>query len=328
MANYAILRVEKIHTRRQLQAVADHNNRDTPKGTEHADPEGAAGLIGGDRETVAAWDGKMAGAGLDPKKQRKDAVLALEWVATASPGWWATATQGQREDWALDTMAFIEEQAGGRDNILSTWWHDDETTPHIHVASIPLVEKERGAKGAVRKGRKRPDPVKGWGLSCKDIIGGSSGRLVQLQDDYAAAVAHHGLARGVPRRETGARNKPVAQWRAEQARMADEMAADRVATKAARREAETMMAKAAAALEYAEGMGQAVRADAKALGKAIHFPAYADSPASKEAREAIRQEQERQKRAAEARKATRLRMDRVAVRAAPESQQGGQERGR
>lgn len=338
MTNYAILRVEKIHTRQQMRAAADHNNRTAKQGLEHTDPDGAAGVIVGQRDTVAAWDQKMADAGVDPKKQQKGAVLGLEWVASASPEWWANTGQVQREDWVADTMAFIQEQAGGKANILSAWWHDDEDTPHLHVVSIPLVEKERGARGRVRKGRTRPDPVKGWGLSAQDLIGGSKHRLVELQDDYAAAVAHHGLSRGIPRKETGERNKRPGQWRAEQARITDEMAEDGQAAKMARMDAAELrqlavveyrktMAQAAAVLEQAERLGAAVREDAKAMGKAIHFPAYAEKPESAEARTAIRKAMEAQQAEADARKVKRLQQDRMAYQTTPQAAQG-RERGR
>lgn len=334
--NFAILRVAKVHTKRQLQAAADHNNRSTEQGTEHARADGAAGLVAGDRDAVRAWSERMQGAGLDPDKpQRKGAVVALEWVASASPEFWATASQAQREEWAADTFAFIQGEAGSKGNVLAAWWHDDESTPHMHVLSIPLVEKERKPLGRVRKGRERAPATKGWGLAAKDIIGGSSDRLVRLQDDYAEAVAHHGLARGVPRRESGERNKAPAHWRAEQARLTEGMAEDwkaiqmaklttREAAQGALTDYHAVMSKAAAAMDYAQGLGEVVRADAKRLGTAISFPSYADNPNSAEAREAVQKAQERQQQERADRKAGYAQMDRAAMRADRSTQQGQQ----
>lgn len=297
--NYAILRVEKMHSKRQLSACAKHNNRTSKDGLEHTDPDRPAGVIHGNGDAVQAWNDAMESKGLDPhKKPAKGAVIALEWVASASPAWWQNATEDQRADWAADTVAFIKKEAGADGNLLAVWWHDDETTPHIHAVSIPLVEKERAARGRVRAGRERPAPTKGWGLSAADLIGGSSHRMKVLQDDYAIEMSHHGLRRGVPRKETGERHKSPAKWRAEQAALTDEMKAGaQVVTDAktiadiyretAIATSKDLMDKAIRAVDYANGLGARVRADAKELGRAISFPAYADDPEGAEARQAI-----------------------------------------
>ena len=46
-----------------------------------------------------------------------------------------------------------------------------------------------------------------------------------IQDTYAEAMAHHGLRRGIPAKETGERNKPPARYRAELAALGDSLAA-------------------------------------------------------------------------------------------------------
>lgn len=296
--NYAILRVAKIHTRRQLQAAADHNNRTETRGLEHTDANRGAGVILGRADALNAWDDAMKAKGLEPKPAQKGGVIALEWVASASPDWWETADADRRARWAADSVAFIEKQAGGRENVLAVWWHDDETTPHIHALTIPLVEKERKARGRVRAGRERPAPTKGWGLSAKDLIGGTSDRLRLLQDDYAIEMSRHRLARGVPRKEKGERNKAPAHWRAEQARLTDQMHGDAKVITSARKSADLyreaaiahaneLMEKAAAAFGYAQELGRRVRADAKYLGQAISFTSYEDNPESAEARAAV-----------------------------------------
>lgn len=333
---FAIIRTAKIRTLRQLRAAAEHNDRTAEKGTEHADPERPPELIAGHPDAVEAWRAAMVAKGLDPDTDpRKGAVVAVEWLATASPQFWATASAEQRTAWQADTLAFVaDEMAGparpgeapearaerGRGLILAAHWHDDETTPHLHILAVPLVEKERGAKGRPRKrdaGKPRPASAPSWGLSAKDILGGPRGRLSELQDDYAEAMASHGLRRGIPRKETGERNRAPAHWRAEQARLADAAAADRaqalalkgqalrvvVAGKRAANEegAKTIgraqhqaagliadaQEKAAQMVKWAVGLGRSVQSDAAALGRALGFPDYIRDPKSAEARAAV-----------------------------------------
>ena len=280
---YAILRVGKIHTRRQLQAAVQHNDRSAAQGLEHTEhPHDDNAPIIGDPDVLATWDAKMAAKGLDPAKQRKDGVVALEWVASASPEFFRTANIEQRTKWATETVAFIQAQAGGADNVLAVYLHDDEETPHIHALTIPLVEKDRKARGRPRKGRAAPQKAAGpsWGLSAADLIGGPKDRLSALQDAYAEAVADTGLQRGIRRKETGERNRSPAHWRAEQARLADESRKDREAAREG-------LHQAARTVEWAQDLGRVVEADARRVGQAIAFPEYAKDPRSAEARRAI-----------------------------------------
>lgn len=346
---FAIIRTAKIGTLRQLRAAAEHNDRTAEKGTEHADPTKPPDLIAGEADAVEAWRSAMVSKGLDPDATRKGAVVAVEWMATASPDFWAAASAKQRAAWKADSLAFIaDEMAGparpgeapedraerGRGLILAAHYHDDETTPHLHVLTIPLIEKERRAKGRPRKrdaGKPRPPLGLSWDLAAKDILGGPRGRLSELQDDYAAAMEPHGLRRGIPRKETGERNKAPAKWRAEQADLTDSLRADRRAAAIAKTEAEIFRAvsvdgmndtiarthkqatgivegakaqgaaiiesaaqQGARILDWSKGLAEAVKADAVRLGRAIHFPAYERDPNSAEARKAIIAAQERQ----------------------------------
>ena len=332
---FAIIRVAKIRTVRQLRAAAEHNDRTAEQGTEHADPTRPPELIAGDADAVASWRAAMVSKGLDPDATRKGAVVAVEWLATASADFWANATPEQRAAWQRDSLAFVaDEMAGpsrpgedptaraerGRGLILAAHWHEDETTPHLHVLTIPLVEKERAAKGRPRKrdaGKPRPPAGPSWGLAAKDLLGGPRGRLSELQDDYAEAMAPHGLRRGIPRKETGERNRAPAHWRAEQAELTDAIRVDRAEALAlkgqalrvvvagkraaneegaktigrAQQQATALIAdaqeKAAQMVRWATGLGRAVQADAAALGRALGFPDYIRDPNGKDARAAV-----------------------------------------
>lgn len=286
--SYAILRVAKIHTRRQLRAAAEHNDRTADRGLEHTEGTPADNIpIIGDPDVLATWDAKMEAKGLDPAKQRKDGVMALEWVASASPEFFRTATLEQRTRWAAESVAFIQEQAGGADNVLAIYLHDDEQTPHIHALTIPLVEKERKAKGRPRKGRTAPQKAAGpsWGLSAADLIGGSKDRLSALQDAYAEAVAGTGLQRGIRRKETGVRNLSPAQFRARSARVLDSMEGE---AQGLAQDLAQSRAEAAQGLAWLRDVGTAVKRDAAAVGVAVGFPGYAGDPKAEPARAAVK----------------------------------------
>ena len=143
---FAFIRAEKLRTRRQLLAAMQHNDRTAESGLEHTDPSRPPELVAGHPDAVEAWEAAMASKGLDPTKPRTGAVVAVEWVATASPEWWATASAEQRAAWTADTLAFVaDEMAGparpgeapearaerGRGLILAAHYHDDET--HIRA---------------------------------------------------------------------------------------------------------------------------------------------------------------------------------------------------
>ena len=202
---FAILRVEKIKSFGELRARGKHNRRDTERGVEHCDRAKPPISLHKRPEATpeAAWDARAKRAGLDRSGVRKNGVVAIEWLATASPEFFKGKSPKQVAEWAQDSLAHIEKQAGGPQNILSAHLHMDESTPHIQIISIPLAVKMVRGKSQRR-------------LTAKDFIGGPRDRLVQLQDEYHAAVAHHGLERGKPRKETGARNKPPSVWRREQ----------------------------------------------------------------------------------------------------------------
>jgi hypothetical protein len=289
--HYAIIRTAKIRTLRQLLAAEKHNDRTAEQGVEHADPSRPPELIAGHPDAVKAWEAAMVSKGLDPKP-RKGGVVAIEWLATASNAWWETATPEQRAAWKADTLAFVaDEMAGparpGEDpgarhqrgmlNILAAHYHDDESTPHLHILAVPLVEKERAARGRPRKrdaGKPRTTTGPAWSLAAKDILGGPRGRMSELQDDYAAAMEPHGLRRGIPRKETGAFNKAPAHWRAEQAHLTTAMEKDRAIVGEDRRAAEGDRAtaiiertKATATRTTAEQDAAAIIAKAEETGK-------------------------------------------------------------
>lgn len=214
----AVLRFAKLRTLGKLAVASQHNTRTADSGLSHTTPppDGpGVVLLDGQADAAAAWHERAAAVGLG--KPRRDAVLAVECVMSASPSWFAAATPDERADWTSRSMEYARATFGPA-NILQAVRHDDEETPHIHVLAIPLEQKERARAGRPRKGREgaKRAPVLSWGLNADRILAGPEA-LRQHQTDYAAAVADLGIRRGRPKRDTKAQHKPAAIYRAEAA---------------------------------------------------------------------------------------------------------------
>lgn len=112
---------------------------------------------------------KTAGA-----KTRSNSVLALDTLYTASPEFFQGKTNEQNDKFFKDCLQFHEAHFG---HIISAVVHYDETTPHLHVISVPLT----------RDGR----------LSARDVIGNKA-KMSKTQDAFFEQVGRgYGLARGI-----------------------------------------------------------------------------------------------------------------------------------
>lgn len=112
---------------------------------------------------------KAAGA-----KTRSNSVLALDTIYTASPNFFQGKTNQQNDDFFKDCLQFHQEHFG---HIISAVIHYDETTPHLHVVSVPLTKDGR--------------------LSARDVIGNKS-KMSKTQDSFFEQVGRgYGLARGI-----------------------------------------------------------------------------------------------------------------------------------
>ena len=125
-----------------------------------------------------------------PEKRRKNAVLTIEHLITASPDWdgWNTAKEKEFFDQSLD---FVKKKYGS-DNVIAHSIHRDETTPHLIVYVTPIDEK--------------------GGLNAKKWLGGRA-KLSQTQTEFANKVKYLGLERGLE--NSKARHKTIKQFYAE-----------------------------------------------------------------------------------------------------------------
>ncbi|MDT7068341.1 MobV family relaxase, partial [Citrobacter freundii] len=110
-----------------------------------------------------------------PEKRRKDAVLCVEYVMTASPEWWDKATPRQQAEFFARSEQWLENKYG-KDRVVAAVVHRDEATPHLSAFVVPLTQDGR--------------------LSAKEFIGGRS-KMRDDQSTYAESVKKLGLERGI-----------------------------------------------------------------------------------------------------------------------------------
>ena len=125
-----------------------------------------------------------------PEKRRKNAVLTIEHLITASPDWdgWNTAKETEFFDKSLE---FVKKKYGS-ENVIAHSIHRDETTPHLIVYVTPIDEK--------------------GGLNAKKWLGGRA-KLSQTQTEFANEVKYLGLNRGLE--NSKARHKTIKEFYAE-----------------------------------------------------------------------------------------------------------------
>lgn len=121
--------------------------------------------------------------------KRKDACVAEEVMVTTSPEYWgdwksqmdSKAFQDKLDKWQDATMKWFKKKYGN--NVVQAELHLDETTPHIHLMIVPIMEKN------------------GQNVLCaKDMF--SPKELNKNQTEYAQAMEGFGLVRGQERSES------------------------------------------------------------------------------------------------------------------------------
>lgn len=107
-------------------------------------------------------------------KTRSNSVLALDTLYTASPEFFQGKTNEQNDKFFKDCLQFHEAHFG---HIISAVIHYDETTPHLHIISVPLTPDNR--------------------LSARDVIGNKA-KMSKTQDAFFEQVGRgYGLERGI-----------------------------------------------------------------------------------------------------------------------------------
>lgn len=169
---YAIMRHAKLKSWGNIAASLEHTYRD--RETHNADPERTPDNVhlvsASKKETIARMKARL------PEKIRKNGVMAVEYLMTASPEWWAKASKEEQSAFFKRSMSWLEAQYG-KDNIMQATIHHDETSPHLTAMVVPITKDGR--------------------LCARDYLGGRA-KLQAAQTSYATAVSDLGLARGIP----------------------------------------------------------------------------------------------------------------------------------
>ena len=137
--SFAILRLQKLKSFADIGGSLSHNYRN--RETLNADSD-RTHLNDHDLDT----NEKCMTAIRDriPEKRRKDAVLGVEYLITASPDWvgWNRLEEKKYFD---DAKKWLEDKHG-KDNVIATTIHRDESTPHMVAYVVPLVDGKLNAK--------------------------------------------------------------------------------------------------------------------------------------------------------------------------------------
>ncbi|HGK4901229.1 TPA: MobV family relaxase [Yersinia enterocolitica] len=168
---FAIMRCKKLKSMGNAAASFKHNFREQE--TLNADPE-----MSPDNEHLVSESTSEAMGALRerlPEKRRKDAVIGVEYLMTASPEWFETATDDQQKQFFDRSLQWLESKYG-KENIVSASIHRDETTPHMSAVVVPLTSDGR--------------------LSAKEMIGNQQ-TMKDDQTQFAKRVQDLGLRRGV-----------------------------------------------------------------------------------------------------------------------------------
>lgn len=204
MSHYAILRIAKHKTAQNLASSLKHNFREIPTHNANADITPNNGHFSREFATLVNrhydcidtthkamdWFNQRLAQIAANGKIRSNAVLAVEYLLTASPEWWAQSTSAQRNEWRKRTVDFLV-QKHGAENIIAATYQVDETTPHISAFVIPEYQGK---------------------LNARHFFGGRK-NLSELQTDYAAQVADLGLSRGIE--NSKATHKTIKQYYSE-----------------------------------------------------------------------------------------------------------------
>lgn len=182
---FAILRTQKLKSPVAVRRSMMHAFREQT--TPNADPArlrenehiGAQSV----EEGLAAFNARL------PDKVRSNAVLAIEYLVTASPEALNGKGRAEQDAYFSDALAWLRAKHGA-ENVVYAGIHRDETTPHMYAYVVPLDERGK--------------------LNCRAFLGGSKA-LSQMQTDFAHNVGRqHGFERGVER--SRATHQTVREW--------------------------------------------------------------------------------------------------------------------
>jgi len=171
MPQFAIMRCKKLTSMGSAAAALQHcyRERETPNADQARTPDNEHLVSTSTDQAMGVLRNRL------PEKRRKDAVLAVEYVMTASPEWWSKAGKMDEVRFVEQSMAWLEGKYG-KENVIAATVHRDELTPHVSAFVVPITADGR--------------------LSAKEFIGNKA-KMTQDQTSFALSVEHLGLERGI-----------------------------------------------------------------------------------------------------------------------------------
>jgi Plasmid recombination enzyme len=173
MAHFAIVRIQKLKSAGSVHRSLKHalREQDTPNADSERTPDNTELGAESVKEAMAAFRSRL------PEKHRKDAVLAVEYLITASPEAMNSKTRTAQDAYFSDALDWLKNKHGA-ENVVFSGIHRDESTPHMYAYVVPRV---------------------GDKLNAKAFFGGAKA-LNQLQTDFSQSVGvKHGFERGQER---------------------------------------------------------------------------------------------------------------------------------
>lgn len=167
---YAILRTAKLKSFGEIGGSLSHTYR--TRHTPNADPT---------RTPLNAHSSHTADLVMSdikqhlPDKVRSNAVLCVEYLITASPEWSGWKDKAQEADFFKRSVKWLEARHG-KEHVIATSVHYDETTPHLIAYVVPIDSQGK--------------------LNARSFLGGRA-TLSKMQTDFHSKVKDLGLERGL-----------------------------------------------------------------------------------------------------------------------------------
>lgn len=170
---YCIMRCAKLSSFGSVGGSLKHcfRERDTPNADESKTHDNTHFYAKNTEDAFRLLRERLA----TQEKIRKNAVLAVEYVFTASPEFFETASSKERAQFFEQSLDWLKEKYGDK-NIFVATVHEDEKTPHLSAFVVPIDEKGK--------------------LNARGLIGNRE-QMSKDQDTFYEKVKNLGLERGV-----------------------------------------------------------------------------------------------------------------------------------
>lgn len=166
---YAILRTAKLKSFGEIGGSLSHNYRTRPT------PNADSTRTPDNHHSVSKRDLVMDGIKQRlPEKTRSNAVLCIEYLITSSPEWDGWQNKEKEQEFFKRSVEWLEKRHG-KENVIATSIHRDETTPHLVAYVVPIDNGK---------------------LNAREFLGGRA-KLSKMQTDFHEKVKDLGLERGL-----------------------------------------------------------------------------------------------------------------------------------